>query len=411
MKVLMVCRGSQGDVYPHLVLAKRLTERGHEVMLNVPFQFEDVAKASGVPYTVEDDDVKSVSGGEKIELKNLFAWLGRSIQQQFDDLIPLLAHYDILIAENSEFAAPHIAEYTGKKLIRTCFGPMLPGKHIMPPLTSLMHSFLFFTPSNTWKLINMGINAISVKILNRNRARLGMKPFKDQGVYAPRHAFNLLLCSPLLSDTDEEWAYQWDISGYCFNDMLPYNNELYEQFLIFLQKDERPALFFTVGSINVARQQIIGEWLLAICQKHNHRLVIGSNWRKTSEALTNDNDLFILDGIIPHYLVMPQCAASIHHGGSGTTHSAARAGKPQMVLPSFADQPYWGYRTKVLGLGPGAVNSRKTTLPKLEKFVVDLLTNPVYKKNAAELGEKIRAENSLDKAADIIERVFGAKKE
>jgi len=42
----------------------------------------------------------------------------------------------------------------------------------------------------------------------------------------------------------------------------------------------------------------------------------------------------------------------MHHGGSGTTHSVARAGKPQVVMPLIIDQPYWAYRVQQLGIGP-----------------------------------------------------------
>ncbi|MCD8182799.1 MAG: glycosyltransferase [Bacteroides sp.] len=33
MKILLVTRGSQGDVYPYLVIASELLRRGHEVTL------------------------------------------------------------------------------------------------------------------------------------------------------------------------------------------------------------------------------------------------------------------------------------------------------------------------------------------------------------------------------------------
>ena len=51
-------------------------------------------------------------------------------------------------------------------------------------------------------------------------------------------------------------------------------------------------------------------------------------------------------------LLFPHVAAAIHHGGSGTTHEAARAGVAQAVVPQVADQHYWGRRVWELGLGP-----------------------------------------------------------
>jgi UDP:flavonoid glycosyltransferase YjiC (YdhE family) len=115
--------------------------------------------------------------------------------------------------------------------------------------------------------------------------------------------------------------------------------------------------------------------------------------------------LFLLDTAIPHTLIFPHCDAIIHHGGSGTTHSAARAGKPQMAAPLLLDQFYWGGRISELQVGPKSVNLGKISENRLRERVLDLMTNPLYRKNAAGLAEKIRSEKGLAGMADYIERV------
>lgn len=64
----------------------------------------------------------------KPSTKDLIEWTKRVIKSQFDELIPLLGEYDMLVCSNTEFAAAHIAEYCGKAHIRTGFAPLLPGK-------------------------------------------------------------------------------------------------------------------------------------------------------------------------------------------------------------------------------------------------------------------------------------------
>ena len=44
MKILLVTRGSQGDVLPYLAVARELVKRGHEVTVNIPHVFEEIAK-------------------------------------------------------------------------------------------------------------------------------------------------------------------------------------------------------------------------------------------------------------------------------------------------------------------------------------------------------------------------------
>ena len=45
MKILLVTRGSQGDIYPYLTITSALIKRGHQVTLNLPQIFEKEAKA------------------------------------------------------------------------------------------------------------------------------------------------------------------------------------------------------------------------------------------------------------------------------------------------------------------------------------------------------------------------------
>jgi UDP:flavonoid glycosyltransferase YjiC (YdhE family) len=404
MKILLVTRGSQGDVYPYIGLARRLQERGHTVSINVPYAFEPHVAAAGVPYTIEGDDVVGLVSNSQLGLKELFEWVNRVIEQQVHDLVPMLSDYDVFVASNTEFAAPSIAEYTHKPLIRTAYAPLLPSKHIMPPMTPLVKKNVLLRPWMLWGGINHGIDMMCDKTLNAHRVRLGLPPMKSIAAFNPANAFNLMMYSPILGEVDERWPYPWGISGYCFNDTLSFSEDMLERFMRFIHADGRPTLFYSLGSINGDMKNVIADWLLGLCKQRGWKLVVGAGWWKTGENLPHTRDVFLLDSVIPHNLILHHCAAIIHHGGAGTTHSSARAGRPQMVFPHVLDQYYWGLRTKMLGLGPGAVKAKGLTPAKLEAKVIDLMTNPVYRENAARIGESLRAENGLDHAADAIER-------
>jgi UDP:flavonoid glycosyltransferase YjiC (YdhE family) len=254
-----------------------------------------------------------------------------------------------------------------------------------------------------WKLLNAGLNLMVKKTLNRNRADLHMDPIEDQGDHAPAHAHNYLMVSPHLGETDPEWEYAWSAGGYCFNDIFPYNEIVYRDFIEFIKKDSHPALFFTLGSCNTRERDYFCDMLYEICRGHNYKLVVGCGWWKTGAHLGGHDNLFLLNTAVPHYLIFPHCDAVIHHGGSGTTHSAARWGKPQMVLPLLLDQFYWASRARNLGLGPGCVKPGKIKPGALEKKVLDLMTNPSYREKAALLGEKIRHERGIQNICDFIE--------
>ena len=90
MKILLVTRGSQGDVYPYLRLAIELQSRGHAVTLSLPAIFEIEAKSSKVPYAIQSPDDIAGMIGDIPSTKNLLEWTRRIVDSQFTELVPLL---------------------------------------------------------------------------------------------------------------------------------------------------------------------------------------------------------------------------------------------------------------------------------------------------------------------------------
>jgi UDP:flavonoid glycosyltransferase YjiC (YdhE family) len=390
-------------VYPYLSLAAELEKRGHSVTTSLPRIFEKEAKDAGVTYVLQAfDDIAGMVEGAP-DTGNLLEWTRRVIKNQFDEFIPLLERHDVLVAANTEFAAPSIAEYCGKPLVRTAFGPFIPGRRIPPPVLPFSKPNPVIRPALLWAALNAGLNMMVKKTLNTQRRALGMEDIKDQGEHAPANADNFLLYSRYLGEIDLDWKYRWGIGGYCFNDSFPYDGKLHRRFLDFVKKDKRPTIFFTLGSCNTEKRDLFAQRLFEICCEQGYKLVVGCGWWKVGAHLQDRENLFLLDGAIPHVLVFPHVDAIIHHGGSGTTHSAGRAGKPQMVLPLIIDQFYWAYRVRELGIGPGGLNIGRISKRGLEKKVLDLAGNRAYRERAETLGALIRSENGLLAACERIE--------
>jgi UDP:flavonoid glycosyltransferase YjiC (YdhE family) len=318
----------------------------------------------------------------------------------------LLKQHDLLIAANTEFAAPGIAEYCGKPIIRTAFGPFLPGRNIPPPVFPLPKPNPIFRPAMLWYLLNRGLNLMVKKTLNKHRKALGLLPIHDQGEHAPANATNYLMYSRHLGNIDQDWKYKWEIGGYCFNDNFPYDKNILEKAVAFIQKDNKPTVFFSLGSCYSAQRGKFTSNLFDICLKHNFKLLVSAGWWNVGADLDTCDNLFRIEKPIPHYHIFPHCSAIIHHGGAGTTHSAARSGKPQLVVPLLLDQFYWGYRVKETGIGPGSINIKKITKKQLEKKLLDLIENPYYKEKAALMGSFICNENGLENFCEYIRREF-----
>ena len=403
MKILLVTRGSQGDIYPYLRLATELYLRGHYITLSLPRLFEKEAKAAGLNYVLQaSDDIGGMMENTP-DTKNLLQWTRRVIDSQFKEFIPLLKEHDIMVASNTEFAAGSIAEYCGKPLIRTAYGPLMPTRTIAPPVFLRPRPHFIFRPALLWGLLRIGLNMMVKKPLNKNRKALGLSPIKNQAEHAPANAFNFLMYSRFLGNVDNNWKYKWDIGGYCFNDLLVFDKEELERLLCFIKKDSRPTVFFSLGSCNIAHRERFAGLLFDICCKHGYKLLVACGWWNVGEKLQKNENLFRMESIIPHNLIFPHCDAIIHHGGVGSTHSAARSGRPQMVAPILLDQFYWREKVKKLGLGPGKVKIKGVSKKHLEKKVVDLVTNNEYKEKAKSMGLLIRKEEGLQNLCQFIE--------
>ncbi|MEO1084131.1 MAG: nucleotide disphospho-sugar-binding domain-containing protein, partial [Acidobacteriota bacterium] len=110
-------------------------------------------------------------------------------------------------------------------------------------------------------------------------------------------------------------------------------------------------------------------------------------------------------GFVPHTWLMPKGSCVVHHGGSGTTASACVSGVPSVFVPhgSVFDQFYLGILAEELGIAGKAIPQTELTAPWLAKALRNLLDNPSYSETARRLGAKIRAEQGVQKARELIE--------
>jgi vancomycin aglycone glucosyltransferase len=79
------------------------------------------------------------------------------------------------------------------------------------------------------------------------------------------------------------------------------------------------------------------------------RALVSRGWADLT--LIDDRDDCFAVGEVNQQTLFARVAGVVHHGGAGTTTTAARAGAPQVVIPQMADQPYWAARVAKLGIG------------------------------------------------------------
>lgn len=156
--------------------------------------------------------------------------------------------------------------------------------------------------------------------------------------------------------------------------------------LDFINAGEKP-FFFSFGSRYDSSGDATVAMVEEVARSQGVRAIIQKGWGALGKEPSRD--ILIIDSA-PHHQLFPHMAAAIHHGGAGTTHTAALSGIPQVVVPENGDQFYWGHRAKTQGIGT-QVPKAKLNFSNLNGAVCYALSSAVQKeaKNvAAALGQR-----------------------
>jgi vancomycin aglycone glucosyltransferase len=107
-------------------------------------------------------------------------------------------------------------------------------------------------------------------------------------------------------------------------------------------------------------------------------------------------------GKLPHGALFPRVALAVHHGGSGTTARAARAGIPHVILPHVLDQFPCAARLARRGLAPAPLHRQSLSSKALALRIREALENPAMRAAAADLGRLLAGRDGADQAAAVL---------
>ncbi len=130
--------------------------------------------------------------------------------------------------------------------------------------------------------------------------------------------------------------------AWMLSDQTPLPDDL-ENFLA----DGAPPIYLGFGSMRASEQT--GRVLIEAARALGLRSILSQGWANLTPSDTGNDCLSI--GDVNHEKLFPRVAAIVHHGGAGTTTTAARAGRAQVIIPHNYDQFYWAHRVQQLGVG------------------------------------------------------------
>jgi UDP:flavonoid glycosyltransferase YjiC (YdhE family) len=317
-------------------------------------------------------------------LRAIRAWGEQSLASQFRALPEAFAGMDRVLAAGTILAGASAAELHGVPFRFVAYTPAL--------LPSADHSPAFFPFQMRSRLANRALwwsaralFAVMVRRdLNRARQALGLAPVRN----VVRH---MLSPRPVLAVDHPIGALPGDcpIPAAQIPCLHPRDGEpLPEKLERFLDAGPAP-VFLGFGSMPDPDPATTTERLLSAIDALGCRALISRGWAGLGETALPGNVMAI--DTVSHARLFPRTAAVVHHGGAGTTHTAARAGVPQIVIPHVLDQFYFARRVHELGVGPPAIPRKHLSIARLAEALRATLDNEHLADRASELGRRLAA--------------------
>jgi sterol 3beta-glucosyltransferase len=206
--------------------------------------------------------------------------------------------------------------------------------------------------------------------------------------------------SPHVVPHPADWPAHFHTTGYWFLD----EEERWQPpagLVDFLAAGE-PPVSIGFGSMTGRDPRRLTEIVAGAVAQSGLRAVLLSGWAGLGELALPDT-IYCLPGA-PHSWLFPRVAAVVHHGGAGTTAAGLRAGVPSLIIPHFADQPFWGRRVHALGAGPQPIPRPKLTVDNLAAALRELVAGTGLRRQAHALARKIAQEDGVATAVHLLDQ-------
>ena len=416
MRIDILAIGSQGDVQPYVALGLGLRAAGYDVRMVTLGGFEKLVGGHGLPHLTIGGSPREIAntdaGRAWVEKRKSAGGFLRGFVRLAESLIEAgMAGYwnagqdaeALIVSPMGLLIGGHIAE-------RLCV-PMVQAP-LVPPILPTRYDWDGRRTART--AFRAGLNvaidsAFHFLMWNKlrgvtNAARrqvLGLPPLPfTEPLGAHRRRFLMLAgYSPAVVRRLPDWDSRVHVTGYWFLD--DFAAWVPPADLLDFLASGPPPVFVGFGSTPFPNPEATSQLVVQALTRAGQRGVVVSGGSGLATGRLSDNVLGV--DSIPHGWLFPRLAAAVHHGGAGVTGAALRAGLPSVVVPVFADQPFWGNRVFQLGAGPRPIPAKNLTADNLT-VAIQAAAGKEMRRAAAALGEQIRKEDGVARALEVLEK-------
>lgn len=402
LRVVLAAVGSRGDVQPMLALAKAFIERGHVPLIAAPPNFEAWVRSMGLEFAPLGVDMqiflaenRDIMTGKPLKmLKEMGRYFNEQIPLQARQLEAACDKADVIVYGGLAFAAPTIADHLNLPVLGVLYTSCILPSSQHPPMSIPWHGLPDWMNDLLWRANGLVGDALALKTLNTMRASFDLPPV----AHIRQHVFDdhpiVIAADEALFPADSRWKGRYPYANFIFfDDPTPLDAEL-DRWLA----EGEPPVFVGFGSMSGAGTNRVETLIIEAIAASGRRCIVGAGWGGLgANALPSD---WRIVREVPHALLFPRTAVAVHHGGSGTTAQALRAGVPQVLLPLILDQFHHAHRLHIAGIAPKPVPMEKVTATQLAGAIRAALELPSAPRQAA--AERLRAS---DGRGDIVRRI------
>lgn len=414
MHITILSLGSRGDVQPYIALGLGLRRAGHTVCIATDKLFEGMIRQCGLSFKPIAGDFKAFFQSKRGRTfthagQNPFQMMA-GIRNQMKDITrqtvkdcwAACQDTDVVVASGFLPVVGHaITKKLNKPFIQAALNPFSP--------TSAFPSILFPLPVRDVALLNLASHYLGYWLFARaikaclagHLSDVFGYPASGQPILEMYRREFAVMCgwSPLVLAKPAGWHKDTHVTGYWFLEQKNWKPPV--SLLNFLEAGP-PPVYVGFGSMPNDNPAQMTADILAALKKSGQRGLLLTGWGGLSQTDLPD-DVFAMEQA-PHDWLFPRMAAVVHHGGAGTTAAALRAGVPSIIVPYCFDQPLWGDQINKLGVGPGPIPRSRLSVERLAAAIEHSVSNGTMQTQAAAVGERIRTENGVERAVELIER-------
>ena len=421
MKVLVLTLGTRGDVEPMLALGKTLRARGHAVTVCAPDNCARwVHEEHGIDFAplgldfkalMQSREVREAHGGVETAIGRIVMAAMPAVLRASSECATRVAA-DLILCSVTFPGGPDLAEAHGAALVTAALAPVFPTRHFPFFLASggpcgLLNRASYLIPSMAramharelarWRRESLRLSARAPTMLEMGR--------RTDGSVAPR----MCCVSPSVVPQPDDWDAHTIMTGYWrLDDPTQWTPDA--TLAAFLAGADAgagagPVIYIGFGSMTILEPAALAAIVLPAVRAAGVRAVLQLGWSGSAgDAVSAAGaDVYYLEAA-PHAKLFALVAAVVHHGGAGTTAAGLAAGRPTLICPIGADQPFWGARVhRELGCGPKPVPLARLTPALLAARLRELVGDDGSRRSAAELAARIACEDGLARAVEVVE--------